>query len=149
MSSRLQQISELITCHCGSDFLERNDDIPHQVYRILLKAERKEISYVILWNRLDSLLFNSLYQYTHESMLVPWGSGMRRVTSNEILDLADRLLSISYAEHPYDPLLQDQLYDLSRNGSFAAMRTLLSRYPLDEDEKQMIAQVLIENQQEK
>lgn len=45
------------------------------------------------------------------------------------------------------PSLQDALYDFSREGSFAAMRELVRRFPLEEMERACIMQVLEENNQ--
>ena len=39
------------------------------------------------------------------------------------------------------------LYDLSRAGSYAAMRELVSRFPMDENERAWIMQMLEENGQ--
>ena len=59
--------------------------------------------------------------------------------------LFDRLLSFCYQDKQPSPLLKDALFDLARAGSYAAMRELAARYPLDEDERAFILRVLGEN----
>ena len=43
--------------------------------------------------------------------------------------------------------LQDALYDFAREGSFAAMRELVRRFPMDDFERSCYVQVLTENEQ--
>ena len=69
------------------------------------------------------------------------------MTSDAIRDLADRLLALAYTTRRPDPVLQDTLFDFAREGSYAAMRELLSRYPIDAFDRQWIAQVLQETWQ--
>ena len=64
-----------------------------------------------------------------------------------VRDLADRLLALAYRRMDVSPTLTDALYDLSRAGSFAAMRELVSRFPMDENERAWIIQMLRENGQ--
>ena len=59
----------------------------------------------------------------------------------------DRLLALSYSGRRPDALLQDALFDFAREGSYAAMRELLSRYPLEAFDRAWIEQVLRENGQ--
>ena len=59
--------------------------------------------------------------------------------------LSDRLLSLSYRDREPDPELKDALFDLARAGSFAAMRELVRRYSLEEDERAFLLRVLGEN----
>ena len=62
-------------------------------------------------------------------------------------DFYDRLLALAYRRMDVSPTLTDALYDLSRAGSFAAMRELVSRFPMDENERAWIIQMLRENGQ--
>ena len=73
--------------------------------------------------QVDSALFNSVYQATGGKMRVTLDNGEKRlVTSDMLRDLSDRLLALSYARMDVSPTLTDALFDLSREGSFAAMR---------------------------
>ena len=70
-----------------------------------------------------------------------------RITAAFIRDLADRLLAYAYSSLPVSPSVRDALYDFSREGSFAAMRELVRRFPMDEFERSCYVQVLSENEQ--
>ena len=81
-------------------------------------------------------------------MLVLAKDGRRvRVTTDQVRDLADRLLALVYEDAPVTPQMQDMLFDFSREGSFSAMRVLAKRYPLDEFEREYLIRVLEENHQ--
>ena len=56
-------------------------------------------------------------------------------------------LALAYRRMDVSPTLTDALYDLSRAGSYAAMRELVSRFPMDENERAWIMQMLEENGQ--
>ena len=57
------------------------------------------------------------------------------------------LLALAYRRMDVSPTLTDALYDLSRAGSYAAMRELVLRFPMDENERAWIMQMLEENGQ--
>ena len=81
-------------------------------------------------------------------MVVTLDDGRRtRIRGELIRDLADRLLALAYAKLPVSDFLQDALFDFSRDGSFAAMRELVRRFPMDEFERGCYVQVLRENEQ--
>ena len=81
-------------------------------------------------------------------MRVTLDDGRSILATGEMLrDLADRLLALAYRRMDVSPTLTDALYDLSRAGSFAAMRELVSRFPMDENERAWIIQMLRENGQ--
>ena len=101
-----------------------------------------------LLTQMDSLLFNTIYLGTDRSMVVLLDNGARmRVTSDAIRDLADRVLALTYTGKEANSLLQDILFDFAREGSYAAMRELLARFPLDEFDRGWLTQVLKENNQ--
>ena len=81
-------------------------------------------------------------------MVVTLDNGRRmRVRSELIRDLADRLLALAYERLPVSPSLRDALFDFAREGSYAAMRDLLARFPLDSFDRGWLTQVLDENNQ--
>ena len=81
-------------------------------------------------------------------MVVTMNDGSRvRVMAEQIRDLSDRLLAVAYDSLPISPSVQDALFDFSREGSFAAMRELVRRFPMDEFDRTYYVQVLTENGQ--
>lgn len=148
MPGRLDQIEELLRPVLGGELLGRCPELIYAVNAQLVRFLRTQDTPPVLWRRIDSELFNAIYAGTGRSMVVTLDSGARvRVTSDRIRDLADRLLALAYASKRPDPVLQDALFDLAREGSFAAMRTLLSRYPVEDFDREWLSQVLLENGQ--
>ena len=81
-------------------------------------------------------------------MRVTLDDGRSILATGEMLrDLADRLLALAYRRMDVSPTLTDALFDLSREGSFAAMRELVRRFPLDDIDRKWLLQVLEENGQ--
>lgn len=148
MSGRLEQIESMLEERWGHALLADSPEMVYAVNEILVRFGRTGDTLSVLWRKLDSMLFNAVYTATHRTMIVVLDDGRRmRVTSEQIRDLSDRLLALSYARMNVSPSLQDALYDFSRDGSFAAMRELARRFPLDEMERACIEQVLEENNQ--
>ena len=148
MPGRLEEIETMLTPALGSALLRRSPELIFTVNAQLVRFRRTEDSPSVLWRRLDSALFNAVYLGTERSMVVTLDDGQRaRVTSDALRDLADRLLSLAYAHMDADEGLQSALFDLAREGSFAAMRALLARFPLEEFDREWITQVLEENGQ--
>lgn len=148
MSGRLEQIESMLAEHWGHALLADSPEMVYAVNEILVRFGRTGDTLSVLWRKLDSMLFNAVYTATHRTMIVVLDDGRRmRVTGEQIRDLSDRLLALSYARMNVSPSLQDALYDFSRDGSFAAMRELARRFPLDEMERACIEQVLEENNQ--
>ena len=148
MAGRLEQIEQFINENLGHAFLRANPELPFAINRILHGIGSPDASLTTLWHRLDSLLFNTIYNTTsHSMMLIMDDRKTRRATEDFITDLADRLLAITYCNQPQTPDLEDRLYDLSRNGSYSAMRELLARYNPTGMEREMLLRVLEENDQ--
>ena len=146
MASRLDSIEQILHASLGGQLLQAAPDLVYQVSRVLMRWGRTDDAPADLWRQLDSLLFNTIYLVSGRTMTLPNEAGtLIRVTTDGIRDIADRLLSLCYRDKKPDPLLKDALFDLSRNGSYAAMRELAERYPLDEDERSFILRVLGEN----
>lgn len=148
MPGRLEEIETMLTPALGSALLRRSPELVYTVNALLVRFRRTEDSPSALWRRLDSALFNAVYLATERSMVVTLDDGRRaRVTSDALRELSDRLLSLAYAHMDADGALQSMLFDLAREGSFAAMRELLSRFPLEDFDRAWITQVLEENGQ--
>ena len=148
MPGRLDQIESLLRPRLGDALLARCPDLVYSVNALLVRFGRTQETLSQLLSRLDSLLFNTVYLGTDRSMVVQLQDGSRaRVTSDAIGELADRLLSLAYAGRKPDAPLQDALFDFAREGSYAAMRELLARYPLEAFDREWIEQVLRENGQ--
>ena len=148
MPGRLDRIEALLRAALGDALIDRCPDMTYNVNQTLVRFGRTQDTLSMLLTKLDSSLFNAVYLGTERTMLVV-RSGMRmRVTTDQIHDLADRLLALVYESAPVTPELQAQLFDFSREaGSFAAMRTLAARFPMDEFERAYLVRVLEENEQ--
>ena len=131
MPGRLDQIESMLKARLGSALLASCPELVYSVSGILFRFLRTSDSLSALWRQLDSTLFNTVFLATGEMLR----------------DLADRLLALAYRRMDVSPTLTDALYDLSRAGSFAAMRELVSRFPMDENERAWIIQMLRENGQ--
>lgn len=148
MAGRLDQIENLLRPHVGSALLGRCPELIYSINQILVRFMRTDATLPVLLTQMDSLLFNTIYLGTDRSMVVLLDNGARmRVTSDAIRDLADRALALAYTGKEANSLLQDILFDFAREGSYAAMRELLARFPLDEFDRGWLTQVLKENNQ--
>ncbi|MBR1708004.1 MAG: hypothetical protein IJ719_04125 [Clostridia bacterium] len=145
MSVRLDEIERFLLANLGRAFLVVNPDMPYAVSRILLGSPG-ESSMAIIWERLDSYLFNIIYTTTSRTMLLIMDDQTQvRVTQASITEMADQLVSFMYRNATPNRMLEEQLYDLSRAGSFCAMQELLSKYQPPQEEREMIERILREN----
>ena len=148
MAGRLERMEDMLRARLGDELLSRCPDLLYAVNRTALRFGHIEQSPAALWEAIDSTLFNAVYGATQGSMLVRLDDGRtERVSNAQLTDLADRLLATVYDQKAVTSVLQDALFDLSRAGSYAAMRELTARYPLDETERRFLLQVLEENDQ--
>ena len=147
MPGRLDRIESMLRDAVGDVLFDRVPGIAYDVNAVLVRYGRTQDTLSALHAKLDSLLFNAVYVATDRSMQVRRGQERVRLTTDRIRDVADRLLSLVYAEAPVTPELQGQLFDFSREGSFAAMRTLAARFPMDDFEREYLLRVLEENGQ--
>ena len=143
MPGRLDQIESMLRARLGSALLASCPELVYAVSGILFRFLRTSDSLSALWRQLDSTLFNTVFQATGGKMRVTLDDGRSILATGEMLrDLADRLLAMDVS-----PTQTDAHYDQSRAGSFAAMRELVSRFPMDENERAWIIQMLRENEQ--
>lgn len=148
MPGRLDQIESMLRARLGGALLERCPELVYAINQSLVRFGRTDLALSVLWRQIDSTLFNAVYTGTDRSMVVTLENGARmRVTSDMISDLADRLLSLAYRSLPVTDALRDALCDFAREGSYAAMRELVRRFPMDEFERGCYVQVLEENGQ--
>ena len=132
----------------GEALLARCEDLVYTVNQSLVRFMRTDATLPQLLAQIDSAVFNAVYTGTGGTMVVTLDGGRRvRITSAFIHDLADRLLALSYDSLPASPSVRDALCDFSREGSFAAMRELVRRFPMDEADRAYYVQVLTENGQ--
>ena len=149
MPGRLERTENLLRERLGGGLLRACPELPFTVNELTMRFGRTQDAPGVLWRRIDSAIFNAVYGATQGTMLVELDSGRSaRVTSEGIRDLSDRLLSLAYDQKNATPTLRDALFDLSREGSYAAMRELLSRFALEPSERAFIEQILTENEQE-
>jgi len=146
---RLDQIEQMLLMQLGPEFMARCPALTYEVNAILVRFPRSGEALSALHKALDSLLFNTIYTGTEKSMTVQLGDGKsKRITVDDISDFADRLLALAYQSKEANSVLQDALFDFARNeGSYAAMRELLARFPLDPFDRTWLTQVLTENNQ--
>ena len=132
----------------GEALLARCEDLVYTVNQSLVRFMRTDATLSQLLAQIDSAVFNAVYTGTGGTMVVTLDGGRRvRITGAFIHDLADRLLAFAYQDLPASPSVRDALYDFSREGSFAAMRELVRRFPMDETDRAYYVQVLTENGQ--
>ena len=149
MAGKIDQIENMLRMTLGEELLSRCPDLAYTVNQSLVRFMRTGATLSQLAAQIDSAVFNAVYTGTGGTMVVTLTDGRRvRITAAFISDLADRLLALAYCSLPVSPAVQDALYDFSREGSFAAMRELLRRFPMDDMDRAYYTQVLRENGQE-
>lgn len=148
MAGRLDTIESMLRSTLGRAQLTRCPELVYTVNQSLVRFMRTSATLPMLLAQIDSAIFNAVYTGTDRSMVVTLDDGRRvRITGAFIHDLADRLLALAYDSLPVSASVQDALYDFSREGSFAAMRELVRRFPMDESDRAYYVQVLAENGQ--
>ena len=148
MASKLDRIEAMLRTALGNELLARCPELVYTINQSVVRFMRTSATLPELWKQIDSSLFNAVYTGTGGTMVVTMDDGSRaRVTAEQIRDLSDRLLAVSYENLPVSPSVQDALFDFSREGSFAAMRELVRRFPMDEFDRAYYMQVLSENGQ--
>ena len=150
MAGKIDQIENMLKMTLGEELLSRCPDLPYTVNQSLVRFLRTDATLSQLAAQIDSAVFNAVYTGTDGTMVITLSGGRRvRITAAFISDLADRLLAFAYCTLPVSPAVQDALYDFSREGSFAAMRELVRRFPMDDKDRAYYTQVLRENGQER
>lgn len=149
VAGKIDQIEHMLRMTLGEDVLMRCPDLSYTVNQSLVRFMRTGATLSQLAAQIDSAVFNAVYIATGGTMVVTLAGGRRvRIAAAFISDLADRLLALAYCSLPVSLSVQEALYDFSREGSFAAMRELVRRFPMDEEERAYYMQVLRENGQE-
>ena len=150
MAGKLDRIEAMLHAELGAALLARCPELVYTVNQSVVRFMRTNATLPQLLEQIDSAVFNAVYTGTGGTMVVTFDDGERmRIKAESIHDLADRLLSIAYDNLPVSPSVQDALFDFSREGSFAAMRELVRRFPMDEFDRAYYVQVLTENGQMK
>ena len=148
MAGKLDQIESMLREALGSALLDRCPELVYTVNQSVVRFMRTGATLPQLWRQIDSAVFNAVYTGSDCTMVVTLDSGKRvRITGEQIRDLADKLLAVAYEKLPVSPVVQEALFDFSREGSFAAMRELVRRFPMDEFDRAYYVQVLTENGQ--
>ena len=148
MAGKLDRIESMLRSALGDALLARCPELVYTVNQSVVRFMRTSATLPQLWKQIDSSLFKAVYTGTGGTMVVTMNDGSRvRVMAEQIRDLSDRLLAVAYDSLPVSPSVQDALFDFSREGSFAAMRELVRRFPMDEFDRAYYVQVLTENGQ--
>ena len=150
MAGKLDRIEAMLRAELGAALLARCPELVYTVNQSVVRFMRTNATLPQLLDQIDSAVFNTVYTGTGGTMVVTLDDGQRtRIKAEQIHDLADRLLAFAYDNLPVSPSVQDALFDFSREGSFAAMRELVRRFPMDEFDRAYYVQVLTENGQMK
>lgn len=150
MAGKLDRIEAMLRDVLGDALLARCPELVYTVNQSVVRFMRTSATLPELLGQIDSAIFNAVYTGTDRTMVVIKSGGCRaRITAEQIHDLADRLLAVAYESLPVSPSVQEALFDFSREGSFAAMRELVRRFPMDEFDRAYYVQVLTENGQMK
>ncbi|MGN0990763.1 MAG: hypothetical protein ACI4O4_04850 [Candidatus Ventricola sp.] len=148
MANRIDRIEAMLRMALGDALLERCPELVYTVNQSLVRFMRTDATLPKLLSQIDSAVFNAVYTGSQGTMVVALNNGRRvRITGAFIHDLADRLLALAYESLPVSASVRDALCDFSREGSFAAMRELVRRFPMDETDRAYYVQVLTENGQ--
>lgn len=148
MANRIDRVEAMLRMALGDALLARCPELTYTVNQSLVRFMRTDLALSQLLAQIDSAVFNAVYTGSGRTMVVTLNDGRRvRITSAFIHDLADRLLALAYENLPESSSVRDALYDFAREGSFAAMRELVRRFPMDETERTYYVQVLTENGQ--
>ena len=148
MAGKLDRIESMLRTALGDELLMRCPELVYTINQSVVRFMRTSATLPELWKQIDSALFNAVYTGTGGTMVVTLDDGRRtRIMAEQIRDLSDRLLAVAYDNLPVSPSVQDALFDFSREGSFAAMRELVRRFPMDEFDRAYYTQVLSENGQ--
>ena len=148
MAGKLDRIESMLRAELGDALLVRCPELVYTVNQSVVRFMRTSATLPELLKQIDSAVFNAVYTGTGGTMVVTLDDGKRtRIKAEQIHDLADRLLAVAYDNLPVSPSVQDALFDFSREGSFAAMRELVRRFPMDEFDRAYYVQVLTENGQ--
>lgn len=144
----MDRVEAMLRMALGDALLANCPELVYTVNQSLVRFMRTDATLAQLLAQIDSAVFNAVYTGSGRTMVVTLNDGRRvRITGAFIHDLADRLLALAYQDLPESPSVRDALYDFSREGSFAAMRELVRRFPMDEEERAYYVQVLGENGQ--
>lgn len=148
MPGRLETIESTLKHHLGSALVSRHADLIYGVNQILVRFLHSRYTLKELRQQMDSLLFNVISEDSFRTMVVVMDDGKRvRLSNDAISEMADRVMSLSYALREPSAEIRDALFDDSREGSFAAMRELAARYPLEPSVREWLLEVLEENDQ--
>ena len=101
MPGRLEQVEHTLHAALGGALLGACPELAYTVNELLFRFMRTSDSLALLWQKLDSALFNSVYQATGGKMRVTLDNGEKRlVTSDMLRDLSDRLLLCAHGCQP-------------------------------------------------
>jgi len=148
MPGRLETIELTLARHLGSAFISRQPDLVYSVNQILVRFLHSRFTLSELHQQMVQLLTDAISADTFRSMVLVLDDGSRvRLSEEELSEIADRVLALSYTLRPTSSEIQDALFDFSREGSFCAMRELAARYPLEPSVREWLLEVLAENDQ--
>lgn len=148
MAVSIVEVVECLRAALGSELLESCPGLPYDCAALMRRYRHTDDTLIRILDALDALIFKAVFAATQKGMRLKLDDGrVIRITQEQIHALADRLLALRYRRLAPDSVLRDDLFDLSRANSYAAMRDLVERFPMDEDDREFMRRVLAENEE--
>ena len=125
----VDQVRDALRPHLGSDVVEHTT-LCDGALRVLLRYAPYRDTLDMLSKRVESYLFDTLYDYLGDSMTVLLDNGqLVRIHMRELPMLADEVMGVLFRSMQVYSITYEKLRDYAmRSGSLCAMRTLRERF---------------------
>ena len=141
----VDQVRDALRPHLGSDVVEHTT-LCDGALRVLLRYAPYRDTLDMLSKRVESYLFDTLYDYLGDSMTVLLDNGqLVRIHMRELPMLADEVMGVLFRSMQVYSITYEKLRDYAmRSGSLCAMRTLRERFGsfLSPEERMLMERIL-------
>ena len=141
----VDQVRDALRPHLGSDVVEHTT-LCDGALRVLLRYAPYCDTLDMLSKRVESYLFDTLYDYLGDSMTVLLDNGqLVRIHMRELPMLADEVMGVLFRSMQVYSITYEKLRDYAmRSGSLCAMRTLRERFGsfLSPEERTLMERIL-------
>ncbi len=141
----VDQVRDALRPHLGSDVVEHTT-LCDGALRVLLRYAPYRDTLDMLSKRVESYLFDTLYDYLGDSMTVLLDNGqLVRIHMRELPMLADEVMGVLFRSMQVYSITYEKLRDYAmRSGSLCAMRTLRERFGsfLSPEERTLMERIL-------
>lgn len=141
----VDQVRDALRPHLGSDVVEHTT-LCDGALRVLLRYAPYRDTLDMLSKRVESYLFDTLYDYLGDSMTVLLDNGqLVRIHMRELPMLADEVMGVLFRSMQVYSITYEKLRDYAmRSGSLCAMRTLRERFDsfLSPEERTLMERIL-------